>query len=399
MVAMTDAASLPYLDLHDPTFSTRGPEVQAARAAHWCARTPFGLAVLRHRQAGQLLRDRRLRQGSHTWPETMGLEGPFADFWQNSLISLEGDAHKRLRALAVPTLSPDFICALEPNFDEIAGDLSARLSRSGRAEFMAAFATPFAGRAICALLAIADADWPEVAADASALGLAMGLNAKDHEPKFNRACARLFGRARDLVRRARADEASGGYVARLVERADRIGGFSDSELENLIVISIFGGVDTTRAQLGFLVALFARHDGEWQKLRHDPSLALSAAEESLRHWPTTTWSTREAIEDFEFDGVQFNCGQIVHIFAYATATDPSVLADGTFNISARRKIHFGFGGGAHACLGQAIARSDIASALRALARHVAHFELDGLAEWLPDSGNTSPARLPIRVRT
>ena len=45
--------SLPYLDLSDPALSTRGPQVLAAREAHWCAETPFGLAVLRYREVGQ----------------------------------------------------------------------------------------------------------------------------------------------------------------------------------------------------------------------------------------------------------------------------------------------------------------------------------------------------------
>ena len=38
-------------------------------------------------------------------------------------------------------------------------------------------------------------------------------------------------------------------------RANWGGGVDEAELLNLIVISIFGGVDTTRAQLGFLVRL------------------------------------------------------------------------------------------------------------------------------------------------
>ena len=91
---------LPFLDLADPGFSTRSQAARNARAAHWCARTPYGIAVLRHAQAGRLLRDRRLRQGSHAWPGYLGLKGAFADFWRRSLIGQEGAAHKALRAVA-----------------------------------------------------------------------------------------------------------------------------------------------------------------------------------------------------------------------------------------------------------------------------------------------------------
>ena len=106
--------ALPFLDLTAPGFATVSDEVRAARASAWCARTPFGIAVLRHRQAGQILRDRRFRQGSHGWPGIVGLEGAFADFWRRSIISLEGAEHKELRRIAQVALAEAHIQALAP---------------------------------------------------------------------------------------------------------------------------------------------------------------------------------------------------------------------------------------------------------------------------------------------
>jgi len=96
--------SLPYLDLANPEFSTRSDDVREARENYWCAQTPYGLAVLRYREVGMLLRDRRLRQGSHAWPDKHNLEGSFAGFWKRSVISREGESHRRLRDLCVPVL-------------------------------------------------------------------------------------------------------------------------------------------------------------------------------------------------------------------------------------------------------------------------------------------------------
>ena len=39
----------------------------------------------------------------------------------------------------------------------------------------------------------------------------------------------------------------------------------------------------------------------------------------------------------------------------------------------------------------------MACALRILLRQVARFELDGTPDYLPDSGNTSPRYLPLRL--
>ena len=388
---------LPYLDLADPGFSTRSRAVCEARAAHWCARTPYGVAVLRHAQAGRLLRDRRLRQGSHAWPDYLGLHGTFADFWRRSLIGQEGAAHKALRAVAQPALSPDFIERLEPRFQTVAEALVAGLPRDRPFEFMAAFAQPYAGCAVGVLLDLDEETWVQAARDASALGLAMGVDGKRHEPIFNAACARLSALAVRLIDRARSGVDRSSYAARLVQGADAAGGVDQQALIDLIVISIFGAVDTTRAQLGLAMSLFADHPDQWALLRADPSLAGAAVEEAIRSRPTTTWATRETLESVEIDGVVIPAATTVHVLVHASARDPAICEDPAFDITARRRNHFGFGGGAHHCLGQQVARTDIAIALQALSTGFENFRIEGEVEWLPESGNTGPVSLPLSL--
>ncbi len=387
---------IPFLDLSDPAFSTRSQAVLEARAGHWCARTPYGLAVLRYREVGLLLRDRRLRQGSHAWPQTNGLEGRFADFWRNSVISHEGTDHRALRDLIVPVLNDDFIARLRPVFAKIAGDLCDRLAETGRCEFQEAFSIPFAGQAICAVLGLPLSDWPQISHDASDLGHAMGVECKRHEPVFNAACERLTDVARDLLARARRGEDTDGLVAGLVARADAAGGHGEQDLLDMVVIAIFGGVDTTRSQLGLGMSMFIDHPAQWRALRDDPALVPAAVEEIIRARPTTTWVTREAVEDFEFGGEAIARGTVLHLLVHASARDPAVCEDVEFDISVRRRKHFGFGGGAHHCIGHGIARADMRCALAALSKRFKAFHYDGASEWLPDSGNTSPIQLPVR---
>ena len=79
--------TLPFLDITRPGFSTKSDEVLKARETSWCAETPFGFAVLRHRQAGMLLRDRRLREPSmgflgwcQKFPREVGKKGDRSQF-------------------------------------------------------------------------------------------------------------------------------------------------------------------------------------------------------------------------------------------------------------------------------------------------------------------------------
>ena len=323
------------------------------------------------------------------------MEGSFAAFWRRSIISQEGGAHKALRTAAMSALSNDFIASLKPRFDAIADALVAPLRETTRIEFMSAFSRPFAGQAICVLLDWPIDDWTGVADDAATLGLSMGVECKRHEPAIDAACDRLMAMADQLIARARSGRDRESVVARLVDRFDAAAPLDEQALRDMIVIAIFGGVDTTKSQLGFAMALFIEHPEQWRALQCDPSLASAAIAEIIRTRPTTTWSTREALEDFEFQGQSIRRGETLHMLVHASGRDPAICADDQFDIQAPRRGHFGFGGGAHACLGRVMAETDMASALTSLARTVDEMRFAGEPVWLPDSGNTSPVALPI----
>lgn len=388
--------NLPHLNISDPSFSTRSVEIKKARDHSFCATTPFGLAILRYKEVGQLLRDRRLRQGSYAWPEKNKLTGSFGDFWKRSVIGQEGDYHRKLRDILVPSLSQDFIFSLTPKFEEIANSLCRNLKKKKSCEFMNEFARPFAGQAMCILLGLNKTDWKMISQDASDLGLAMGVNCKLHENIFNNAYERLADLSHDLIKRVRVGNDKTSFVARLYFQMNKVGGLSDLELSDLIVISIFGGVDTTRSQLGLGIVTFIKHPGEWVKLINDKSLASKAFDELIRERPTTTWVTREANQDFEFSGVNIKKGTTLHLLVHSSSRDLMRQESPIFDISVKRKKHFGFGGGSHHCVGHFMAKSDSVIALLALSSFMRKIQHNGDAILLPDSGNTSPITLPIK---
>lgn len=61
-----------------------------------------------------------------------------------------------------------------------------------------------------------------------------------------------------------------------------------------------------------------------------------------------------------------------------------------------RLPHHTFGGGVHHCLGHYIARADMSVALPLLAQHMTDMSCPGGDEWLPDSGNHGPVKLPLK---
>jgi cytochrome P450 len=401
MTTRTPDATAPYFDVADPAFSVTSAEVRRAREAGWYARTSYGLAVLRYDQVSRLIRHPALRQGSRLWPAHHGItSGPFADWWASWVLNLEGEAHHRMRRLLSPAFSRRIVEALRPRFGQLAGELADSFAGTGRCEFMADFAEPYAARVIAILLGIAEQEWPAIAAESATVGLAMGVRIREHLPRIEAALAALYDYA-DAVIAARRRDPRDDLVTSLVKsQADEDGltgaGLTSAELRDALVLLIFGGFDTTRNQLGLAMQVFLDHPGQWRLLGERPELGTAAVEEVMRVRPTTTWVTREALADFTFDGLDIKAGTTIHLFCESAGTDTAPAGGGAFDITATaRPPHFGFGGGIHYCLGHYVARADMSTALTVLAGRLGDPRPAGEAVWLPDSGNTGPVRLPI----
>jgi cytochrome P450 len=419
--------AVPFFDIADPAFSVTSAQVRQAREAGWYARTSYGLAVLRYDQVSRLIRHPDLRQGSRLWPAHHGItSGPFADWWASWVLNMEGEEHHRLRRLLNPAFSRRIVEPLRPRFGALAAELADGFAEPGRCEFMAEFAEPYAARVIAILLGIPEAEWPTIAAESAAVGLAMGVRIREHLPRIEAALAALYAYADALIadrqRSPRDDfvtclvqaqagppgghetgghEAGGPGEARGREAGEE--GLTAAELRDSLVLLIFGGFDTTRNQLGLAMQAFLDHPAQWRLLAERPDLGPAAVEEVMRIRPTTTWVTREATADFTFDGLAIRAGTTIHLFCESAGTDPGDAGDAGsggavagFDITAgERRPHFGFGGGIHYCLGHYVARTDMREALTVLARRLREPRPGGEAAWLPDSGNTGPVRLPI----
>jgi cytochrome P450 len=387
----------PFLDTADPAFAIDSAAVMEARERSWYARTSYGLAVLRYEQVGALLKDRRLRQGSRNWPALNGVaDSGFAHWWLKALLNLEGEDHARLRRLLNPAFSPRLIDGLVPRFQALANELIDGFDPAGRCEFMAQFAEPYAARVIAIMLGLPESEWKTIAEWSAVIGLGLGVTIREDMPRIEAALEGLYGYADALI----ADRAGRGggedFVSRLVSAQRDDDRLSDDELRVSIVLLIFGGMDTTRNQLGLALETFAAHPGQWELLGRRPELGKAAVEEVMRVNPTVTWVTREALEDFTFEGVEIRQGTTVHLFTQAAGTDPRAAGEALpFDIAAERPRHFGFGGGVHHCIGHFVARSDMSEALPLLARRMRDVRIEPGASSLPRSGNTGPIELPL----
>jgi cytochrome P450 len=395
-VRVSAGLETPYFDIADERFSVASEEVMRARERSWCADTNYGLAVLRHQEVSDLLKDRRLIQGSAAWPALNGVtSGPFVDWWRDTVLNLEGDEHARLRRLLSPAFAPPVIRALLPRFHALAAELIDGFAGEGRCEFMSDFAEPYAARVTATLLGLPEDEWRQIADASTTLGLALGVGIEAHLGRIEAALAELFDYAESVIADRRRDPRD-DFATLLVSPSEAADRLSDRELRDSIALLILGGIDTTRMQLGLAMKTFIEHPPQWELLAARPELASKAVDEVMRVNPTVTWITREAGEEFEFQGRTIAKGTTIHLFSQAAATDPLAFGGESFDITAERARHFGFGRGIHHCLGHFVARSDMSEALPLLARRLVNPRIDGEARFLPPSGNTGPIHLPIR---
>ena len=397
MTLSIETADVPYFDISDPSFSASSEQVRAARAASWFARTKFGLAVLRYDAVSALLKDRRLRQGSFAWPAQNGIEeGLLSEWWSEIMLSKEGDDHRRLRRLGNPAFSRALIERMVPEFQELAKELIDGYSGSGRCEFVSQFAEPYAARVLCKLVGMDEGHWHNLARWSTDMGLSFGITIREDLERIEAALTNLYAVSDELIAQRRI-EPGDDVVSSLVQAHDTHDGrLSDIELRAMVSLIIFGGMDTTKNQLGLAMQLFVDHPDQCALLAERPELGANAVEELIRWNPTVMWATRRSTEDLEFRGLAIPEGTTIHLLSYPANTDPLAIGEGSgFDITAERPPHFGFGGGAHHCIGHWLARIDMREALPLIARRMRNPRYERPPVVRPVSGLTGPVELHI----
>jgi cytochrome P450 len=175
---------------------------------------------------------------------------------------------------------------------------------------------------------------------------------------------------------------------------------SETDLDNFFSILVIAGNETTRIALAQGILAFCEHPEQWQRLRAEPGLLDSAAEEVLRWTCPTHFMRRTATCDTELGGVPIRAGDKVVLWYVSGNRDDAEFADpGTFDVARSPNRHLSFGrGGPHLCLGAHVARLEVRIVLAALARRVAGFELAGPPRRIRSNFTNGLRELPVRVR-
>ncbi|MET8307415.1 cytochrome P450 [Micromonospora sp. NPDC005173] len=363
-----------------------------------CRFGPASWGVTRHRDVAALLRDRRL---SNTFPEDdpqfRMAQDLSRDVFRRIIPTRDPDDHSRLHQQIVRAFSPGVARRTAGRVGELVDELLAPALDTGRLDAVAELAFPVAATVVCELIGLpAGRTRAEVWPRSTALGRAF----TPFLPEADRAAADealawLRGYVRDLLTGRRADP-DGDLLDRMLAVADPAEGIE--EVVDNIVFLCFTGYETTMNMVCTGSIALAQRPDEWRRLRDDPALAATAAEEFVRFDAPIQYTARLALEPIPVGDRVIRPGRSVFLLLGCANHDEDVFADpGRVDIGRHPNPHVGFGGGVRGCLGAALARIEGAVVFDRLARRLAGIDLAAEPVREPNALFRSYESIPLAV--
>ncbi|HUS42386.1 MAG TPA: cytochrome P450, partial [Ilumatobacteraceae bacterium] len=166
-------------------------------------------------------------------------------------------------------------------------------------------------------------------------------------------------------------------LSMLIEAEDDGDVLDDDELAAQVLLLFVAGHETTVNLIGNGVKALVDHPDELAKLRAEPGLIEGAVEEILRYDSPVQMSRRINLSDHELHGTTIPKGTFIVAGLAAANRDPRQFGEtaGRLDITrADAREHVAFGGGAHYCLGAALARLEAQIAIGSLVNRFASIE-------------------------
>jgi cytochrome P450 len=172
---------------------------------------------------------------------------------------------------------------------------------------------------------------------------------------------------------------------------------SEAEVTFFFALLMFAGNDTTRNTTSGGMRALIENDSERRKLVNNPDAIPIAVEEMLRWVTPVIYFTRVAQHDTEVGGHPICEGERVAMWYSAGSRDPAAIDNPeSFDVSRQKPPHQAFGGGgAHFCLGNALARLELRVLFEELMRRVSDMQIAGPITRLTSNFSNELTSIPI----
>jgi cytochrome P450 len=319
---------------------------------------------------------------------------------RKSMLDMDPPRHDELRGLIARRFTPRAVGVWEEQVRTVTREVLDRALPMGEFDFVAEIASEIPMQVFAEILGVpqderrviieigdrllGNAD-PEYAVPSD--------DAHRHLPFSSPAALEMFEFGRRLAAQRRKDPRN-DIITQLAFEP-----LTQQEFDVYFVLLATAGNETTRHTITHGLLGLLEHPEELARLREDPSLGKSAAEEMLR-WATPVHHFRRtAAVDTELAGTEIKAGDKVTTWFVSGNRDETVFEDPyRFDVGRTPNPHMAFGpGGIHHCMGAHLAKMEVRIAFEELLARTDRIELTGPPERLRSNFFNGIKRLPVRV--
>ncbi|MGI5270265.1 cytochrome P450 [Nonomuraea sp. CA-218870] len=333
--------------------------------------------LTRHEDVKQVLADPRFTR-LLTAPDAARLsatdDGGLFNSEMAQILPDGGEEHLHWRRLVGKWFTAKRMAALRPAMAEIAERLvDDMVKRGAPGDLRADLGFPLPVYVICDMLGVPAEDRERFSYWSDTL-----LNLTRYEKAEIDAAQHEFFQYMSAHLAAKRAEPGDDLLSELIAAGGpEEGGLSELQVLVTGMGLLVAGHETTANMIGKMVAMLLADRTRWERLLEDPSLIRTAVEESLRMDANSGFGLpRYLSEGIEVGGTALPRGTTVVCSMAAANRDESVFdAADEMDLARKPNPHLAFGAGAHSCLGQALARTELQVVLEVLLRRLPSLEL------------------------
>jgi cytochrome P450 len=324
---------------------------------------PGAVAVVGYDAIGTVLRDPGFRVSDedkfdHDFPGWQA--NPVFVQAADWILNLDGPKHARIRSLIARVFTARRVASLEPAIARMADNLLDAMADRGAdgsvVEFMHDFAYLLPVTVICELIGIPERDREGFRPVARDLAGVFEVDDVASLPSINAAAVELLAYFTGLAARRRAAPRD-DLISELLAVSDAADGrLTDAELLHNLTLLLVAGFETTTNLLGNGLQIILKQPSAGEAVRDGSVPAGAFVEEVLRYDSPVQLTSRTGY-DTKIGGVVIADGDSVMTLLGAGNRDPRRFASpDAFNPLRSDGGPLSFGGGAHFCIGAALAR-------------------------------------------